>query len=810
MQASIKWLKEYVNFDVDPDILAEQLTMAGIPVEHVEHLGKNLERVVTGRVKEITPHTQADKLNVCKVDIGNQVLTIITGAKNVVAGAVVPVALVGAVLPNGMIIEIADLRGMASYGMLCSAKELALDDKTLLPEEKEGIFLLPTDTAIGEDIHTVLGLDDVILEFELTPNRADCFSMIGLAREIAVLTGGTLNKPMLNVHEKSDIKASSMVAINIEDPVLCPRYAARLLTNVKVGPSPEWLKKRLRSAGIRSINNVVDVTNFVMLEQGQPMHAYDYSMLSKHEIHVRLAQRDEKITTLDDVKRELTEDMIVISDAGGPVGVAGVMGGLCSEVTENSRMVLLEAAAFNSARIRRTARKLGLRSEASGRFERGVDVSRVTSALDRAAQLLEEMEACQVCKGIVDQYPGVVLPQQFTFTVKQVNDYLGTNFTAHDMAEILKKLDFDVEGPSAVEMFQVTVPSWRGDVTGMADIAEEVARLKGYDQIPATTPFGLMVQGGHSYANRICDQIKQSLCADGFCEIIDYSFIHPSAFDKLLVPKADPLRNTVALLNPIVEEFSDLRTTLLSGVLETVGRNLSRKNNDVKVFELGAVYHPNPNSEALPEEPLHVCGALVGKRAEIGWNQSKADVDFYDAKGAVEQVFALLGIADCEFVAGEAVAMHPGKCALIKSGGLTVGVVGEVHPEVLTAFSLSRKVYVFDLAVNPLISAAQLISSYSPLPKFPAIARDLALVVPENTPAQSVTAFITREGGPLLENVWLFDVYTGEQVEDGYKSLAFSLVYRNSERTLTDSEIEPFYKNLIDAAYAALGAKARI
>jgi phenylalanyl-tRNA synthetase beta chain len=810
MQASINWLKEYVEFDVDPDILAEQLTMAGIPVEHVEHLGGNLEQVVTGKVTEITPHAQADKLNVCKVDVGSQVLTIITGAKNVFAGAVVPVALVGAVLPNGVKIAEADLRGMTSYGMLCSAKELALDEKTLLPEEKNGIYLLPPDTAVGQDIHKVLGLDDVILEFELTPNRADCFSMIGLAREIAVLTGGTLSKPLLNVHEKSQVKAGSLIKINIENAALCPRYAARLLTDVTVGPSPEWLKRRLRSAGIRSINNVVDVTNFVMIEQGQPMHAYDYSMLSRHEITVRLARTGEKVTTLDDVKRELTEDMIVIADASGPVGVAGVMGGLCSEVTRNSKIVLLEAAAFNSARIRRTARKLGLRSEASGRFERGVDVSRVTAALDRAAQLLEEMAACQVCQDIVDQYPGVVLPQQFTFTAKQVNDYLGTNFPAHHMVDILEKLDFDVEGSSAIDMFKVTVPSWRSDVTGMADIAEEVARLKGYDQIPATTPFGLMVQGHHSYANRICDQIKNSLVADGFCEVIAYSFIHPSAFDKLLVPQTDLLRHTVSLINPIVEEFSDLRTTLLSGVLETVSRNLSRKNNDVKIFELGAVYHPNQNNEVLPDEPLHLCGALTGKRAAIAWNQSKGDVDFYDAKGAVEQIFSSLGIKDFEFVAGEASAMHPGKCAIVRSGGQTVGVVGEIHPEVLNAFNLSHKVYVFDLAVQPLIAAAQLISSYCPLPKFPAIARDLALVVPEDISAQSVTDFIVREGGALLANVWLFDVYTGEQVEPGYKSLAFSLVYRSQERTLTDNEIEPAYKSLVDVANVMLGAKARI
>jgi phenylalanyl-tRNA synthetase beta chain len=809
MQASIEWLKEYVDFQADPDILGESLTMAGIPVEHVTHLGQNLEHVVTGKVKEIYPHSHADKLSVCKIDVGNEVLTIITGAKNVTAGAVVPVALVGAILPNGMKIEEADLRGMASYGMLCSAKELALDDKTLLPEEKNGIYLLPSDTPIGEDIHHVLGLDDVILEFELTPNRADCFSMIGVAREVAVLTDGILKKPMLNVHETSEIKASSMITVNITDTEICPRYAVRVLTDVKVGPSPAWLKRRLRSAGIRSINNVVDVTNFVMLEQGQPMHAYDHAMLSRNELNVRLAQAGEKVTTLDDVKRELTDEMIVIADASGVVGVAGVMGGLCSEVTKNSKTVVLEAAAFNSARIRRTARKLGLRSEASGRFERAVDVSRVTGALDRAAQLLEEMGACKVCTGIVDAYPNVVLPRQFSFTAQQVNNYLGTNFSACDMAVILKKLDFDIEESTGTELFKVTVPSWRGDVTGMADIAEEVARLKGYDQIPATTPSGVIVSGGQSIENKICDQLKSTLCSAGFCEVITYSFIHPSVFDKLLVPKEDVLRQTVPLLNPIVEEFSDLRTTLLPGILETVNRNLSRKNNDLKIFELSTVFSPNEGVDVLPDESLHLCGALVGKRAEASWNQGKEEIDFYDAKGVVEQVFADLGISDVTFVQDAATSMHPGKCAVIQCDGQMIGVVGEVHPQVLSAFDITHKVYVFDLAVNALISAAQRVRRYQPLPKFPAIVRDLALVLPQETPAQTVTEFIAKTGGPLLTDIRLFDVYTGEQVEAGYKSLAFSLVYRSAERTLTDSEVEPLYKALVDAVNATMSAKIR-
>ncbi|MDU2066118.1 MAG: phenylalanine--tRNA ligase subunit beta [Sporomusaceae bacterium] len=818
MQASIKWLKEYVDFTVDPDVLGEQLTMAGIPVEAVQHLGENLTNVVTGKVLDIYPHPDADKLSICKIDVKTEILTIITGAKNVTKGAVVPVAKIGAKLPTGMKIKESKLRGLPSYGMLCSAKEMALDEKTLLPEEKDGIFLLSADTPIGEDIHTVLGLDDVILEFELTPNRADCFSMIGLAREIAVLTGGTLKKPLLNVKETGEGKASDKISISIADPSLCARFAARVLEDVKVGPSPEWLKMRLRSAGIRSINNIVDVTNFVMLEFGQPMHAYDHAMLSKQQITVRLANQGETITTLDDTKRELTDEMIVIADALQPVGVAGVMGGLLSEVTNQSRTIVLEAAAFHSARIRKTARKLGLRSEASGRFERGVNVSAVTAALDRAAQLLVDMGAAKVCTGIVDIYPNVTMPSKFSFTGKQINDYLGTDFLVGDMVDLLQKLDFAVVGPDSDGDITVTVPSWRSDVTGMADIAEEVARLKGYDQVPATTPQGTVVQGGQSYEALIADKVKNSLTANGFSEIITYSFIHPGAFDKIGLDVADPLRNTVPLLNPIVEEFSDLRTTLLPNLLETVARNVSRKNLDVKIFELGAIYLPQAEQDVLPEEPQRLAGALTGKRQLTAWNQGKEEVDFYDAKGVVETIFASLGIQDFSFEAAQTASFHPGKCAAVLYAGEIIGYVGEIHPTVQQAYGLNRKVYVFDLNFTALsqedVMKALLgmgeVKKYSPLPKFPAISRDLALVLPESTEAKSVLDVIGKTKSPLLEEVSLFDVYTGEQVEKGAKSLAFSLVYRSNERTLTDAEVEPEYNKLVAALKETLQAKTRI
>lgn len=809
MQASIQWLKEYVEITDRPEDLAEKYTMAGIPVENVVYYGQNIEKIVTGKVREITHHTNANKLHVCKLDVGKEVLVIVTGAQNVKQNDIVPVALPGAHLPSGMVIEPTDFRGVMSYGMLCSAKELGLNEKVLLPEEKEGIFILPPDTPIGQDICQVLGLDDVVLEFELTPNRADCFSMIGLAREAALLTGKTANKPILNVHELGQDKASSFLKIAIDDAALCDRFAARILTDVKVGPSPAWLKRRLNGAGIRSINNVVDVTNYVMLELGQPMHAYDYNMLSGQQIVVRRAEAGEKLTTLDSVKRELTPDMLVIADAAQPVGLAGVMGGLASEVTASTKTIVLEAASFNSASIRKTSRKLGLRSEASGRFERGVDRVAITKALDRAAQLLSDMGAATVCPGIVDQYPKVLLPQQISFTADEINAYLGTQIDREKMLYILQKLEFKLDQDSAGND-RVTVPTWRNDVTGMPDLAEEVARVVGYDQIVSTTPFGMMERGGQSGAATLHDSLKELLVKNGFCETVTYSFFHPSAFDRLQLPESSELRRVVPLMNPIVEEFSVLRSTLLANVLETVARNLSRKNADLRIFELGSVFIPNEDKSQLPEEPMRLVGAMTGLRNEAIWNQGREAVDFYDAKGIVENLLIFLGIQAVQFVSVDDPTFHPGKTArVLASDGTVLGLVGEIHPKVQEAFELSQKVYVFDLAVSELAKAANLKQAYTSLPKFPAILRDLAVVLPVQVPAEKITQAIYSQGGTLLKKVNLFDVYTGEQVAEGFRSLAFSLVYQSPDRTLTDGEVDGVHRQIVQYLEKAMSAKLR-
>lgn len=810
MRTSIKWLKDYVDFNQSPEELANLLTMAGVPVESIEYPGRGLENIVTGRIAELTAHPNADKLLVCKVDIGRgEPLTVVTGATNLTVGAIVPVALVGAKLAGGLSIDAANFRGVASQGMLCSADELCMDAKIVPPEMRDGIYILPADTPVGADALTAMGLDDVILELELTPNRADCFSVIGLAREVAALTGGTLKKPMLALKEEGREKATGLATIAIDDPSLCPRFCGRIFQNVKIGPSPAWLQRRVQAAGMRPISNVVDVTNFVMMEMGQPMHAYDYNLLAKHSLTARRANPGERITTLDGSKRELSPDMLVIADAVQAVGVAGVMGGLATEVTSGTRTVLLEAASFNGASIRRTSKALGLRSEASGRYERGINTADIIRPLDRAAQLLEEMGACTVCPGVIDVYPDVQLPRQVSFTAAQINSRLGVEVPQATMVNILKRLEFEVDVKA--DKITVTVPTWRGDVSRPADISEEIARVWGYDNIPTTIPHGVTKPGTQSYAQAIIDRVKDGLTALGFSEAINFSFSHPAVFDKLDLPADSELRRAIPILNPITDEFPILKTTLMGGVLQTVAGNLARKNDDLKIYEVGAVYRPEclPLT-SLPAEPVMLCGAMSGKRFELAWNQGRETVDFYDAKGTVEALLAKLGISGYSVELGEAIAMHPGKTAIFVKDGDLLGSVGEAHPKVLDAFGLSRRVCLFELDVAMLVKHAALVGDYRPLPRFPAIARDLAVVLPASVPASQVAAAITASGGELLADVRLFDMYTGEQVPAGAKSLAFALVFRAADRTLTDEEVEGHYRKIVDHLVKAVSAKLRV
>lgn len=796
MLASIKWLKDYVDFRESPAELADLLTMAGVPVATIEELGKEITNVVTGRITSVTMHPNADKLTVCKVDIGKEIVTIVTGANNIRENDVVPVALSGATLPNGVKIHSSDLRGVMSNGMMCSAVELGLDSKLISQDAKGGIYILPQDTPIGSDIKEVLGLNDIVLEFELTANRADCFSMLGLAREISVLTGGSFKKPMVNVHETDKTNASSLATVSIEETDLCSRFACRILKDVKVGPSPVWMQQRLRAAGMRPINNVVDVTNFVMLEMGQPMHAYDYNLLSKHTIIVRRARPGERLTTLDGQKRELSPDMLVIADAVQAVGIAGVMGGLATEVTNRTQTVLLEAAAFNGSSVRRTSRALGLRSEASGRFERGVDIVNIIRALDRAAKLLEDMGACKVCQGVIDNYPNVILPTQIEFTPEQINNYLGSSVTRQDMIDMLNRLEFKTETEN--NKIITTVPTWRADVNKPADIAEEIARIYGFNNIPSTIPTGIMKRSSQDYTQSIVDVVKDIMTGAGFNEIISYSFSHPQVFDKLNVPEQSSLRKAIPILNPITDEFPILRTTLVGNILQTVAYNLARKNDDMKIYEVGAVYLPGQLPlTALPSEPLKLCGALVGSRTKLAWNVLRQSLDFYDAKGSVEVILNGLGISQYQVEPDVNCYLHPGKTAKFTVNGELIAIVGEVHPKVLEAFGINRTVYIFEADMDIIAKQAKLVSVYNQLPKFPGINRDLAVILPMEVPAANVEAAIRKSAGSLLKSLTLFDVYTGEQVPPGAKSLAYALFFQAQDRTLTDAEIDDHYKNII-------------
>jgi len=807
MLVSLKWLRDYIEIDLSVEELAETLTMAGIPVATVTRLAAGIEKVVTGRLIEVCKHPDADKLSICLVHIGEETIQIVTGAGNINRGDVVPVALVGAKLPGGIEIKESKLRGVESYGMLCSASELRMDTKTLTPEQREGIFILPSDTPVGLAATEVLGLDDVVLEFELTANRADCFSVIGIAREVAALTGKPLRMPLLSLQEKGD-KIHQLTSVQIEAPELCTRFAARVIQNVKVGPSPEWLQQRLRAAGMRPISNIVDITNYVMLEMGQPLHAYDYNLVGKHSLIARKARKGEKMTTLDGIKRELSEEMLVISDAVQAVGIAGVMGGLATEVTANTKTIILEAAVFNGISIRRTAKALGLRTEASHRFEKGVDINGVIRAIDRAAKLIEELGVGEVCRGVIDQYVKFTLPIQITLDPNRVNRFLGTDISRREMIDILTKLEFGTEGK---DILKVTVPTWRQDVTGEADLFEEIGRLYGYNNIPNTLPVGRTMQGGEGYEEGIQSCIRNSLVTSGLHEVITFSFSNPKAFDALRIGAQDPLRQAIPLLNPITEDFPILRTTLMANVLDVIAYNVNRKVDDVQIFEMGTVFWPKelPLKE-LPTEKQVIVGAITGKRCLAGWNQAREMVDFFDLKGMVEALMYDLGINNFRFAPAEHSTLHPGKTAAILVEDHQIGIIGEVHPLVQDAFGLLKPVYLFEIVVDELAKKAHTVPLYQSLPKYPSIIRDLALVVDAGTPAATIIDTVKRCGGSLLQDVTLFDVYTGEQVAKGKKSMALALVYQAADRTLTDKEIEEAQKSMLENLASLLQAQIRM
>ena len=805
MKASLQWMNEYVPLDLNRPAqeLADELTQAGIPVEEVLSMDPGLKKIYTGKIVEITKHPDADKLQVCQVQClsedGEEITKqIVTAATNVAVGQIVPVAYHKSRLADGTEIKKGKLRGVVSEGMFCSVAEFGISSDLVRPEEAQGIYIFPEGTPIGLDIKEALMLDDTVYEFELTANRADCFSMVGLSREFGIMTNQKALFPVIMVNENGEsIEGKASVAIEAHD--LCTRFTSRLVTNVTIEPSPLWMQNRLRNSGIRPINNVVDVTNYVMLELGQPMHAYDYDCVADHTLIARRAKAGETLTTLDGNERELNESMLVIADTKGPIGVAGVMGGLTSEVTDKTTNVLFEAAVFNGPSIRRTSKALGMRSEASGRFERGVNHKYTAYAIDRAAQLLQQIcPSCKVSVGVIDVYPEPVEQRTVTFTAEQINDYLGTSIEKDRMIDILTKLEFGIT--ESGDTIEALVPTWRDDVTVMPDIAEEVARIVSYDNISPTIPVAILSSGGMTPKKALTKDVTHYLAHAGLSQIITFSFMHKDGLTNMMLPEGDSRYTAIPILNPISEEFPYMRTTLVPAVIEAAKRNIAQQNKDLWLFETANVYEPKalPLTEVPHERPM-ACGIMMGKVTEAAWNQAHRDTDFYDVKGVVDGLLAKLGLTQFDIQSSSESYYHPGVSAHYTVNGVTIANYGELHPQVVKNFDLSGKVYMFEIDLEAVLSITVPPFRYQSFSKFPGTSRDLAIVAPVSVTSGEIVALIKEHGGEYLESVSIFDVYEGEHIEAGYRSLAYNLQFRSMEGTLNDEDIDDAIQAIIDA-----------
>lgn len=805
MRVSLKWLREYVDIPVAPEELAEGLTLAGLAVEGIHRPGTDIHDVYTGRIVKIEHHPNADKLVICKIALDRgEPLQIVTGAPNVREGQIVAVAIEGASLAGGMIIKRARFRGVESRGMLCSGQELGLDPKTLPADQAYGIIILPPDTPAGLDVKPLLGLNDVILELELTPNRGDCLSMIGVAREAAALLHQPLNFSQPQVTEFPE-PIGKRARVDILNPELCRRYVARLFTNVKTGPSPLWMQERLRAAGVRPISNVVDVTNYVMVELGQPLHAFDYDVLQEGRIIVRQAREGENLISLDGTRRQLNREMLIIADASRPVAIAGIMGGLETEVTDKTTNVLLESAWFDPISIRRTSKVLGLRSESSTRFEKGIDLEGCLRAADRAAQLLQQIQGANVLKGAIDNYSVHETPRKISLRPARINYVLGVEIPKEETVDILSRLQFHVQDTG--EELLVNVPSWRVDVHLEIDLIEEVARLYGYNRIPGVLPTGLTTLGTRTPEQLLEEQIKDILVGCGLTEAVTYSFTDPKMPDLFNLPPDSPLRRTVRLQNPLSEEHSVMRTWLLPDLALVLRSNYNRQVRSGAVFEIGRVFFPRPG---LPEERPLLAAAAMGEVAG-GWNRRAMTMDYYFLKGVLETLFHNIGIPDpCFEPEQDNPAFHSGRTARVIAGQEELGVLGELHPEVLENLDLPVRVAAFELDLRKMASLAQGIQKHQALPRFPGVERDIALLVPKGIPAGKVLNMIRQAGGKMLRWAHLFDVYEGEQVRAGYRSLAFALKFQADDRTLTDEEVAKRLEEMSSVLIEKLGVELRV
>lgn len=804
MNTSLSWIKMYVpDLDVTAQEYTDAMTLSGTKVENYERLDEHLDKIVIGQIEKIEKHPDADKLIVCQVNVGTETVQIVTGAPNVKEGDKVPVVLDGGMVAGdhdgnksegGTRIKAGKLRGVESYGMMCSIEELG-SSREFYPEAPEyGIYIFPEDAVVGESAIRALGLDDTIIEYEITSNRVDCYSVIGIAREAAATFHKKFCPPQVKETGNNE-NAADYIKVQVEDTELCPRYCARVVKNVKIGPSPKWMQRALAANGIRPINNLVDITNYVMEEYGQPMHAYDLDTIAGRQIIVRRAEKDEKFVTLDGQERTMDENVLMICDAEKAVGIAGIMGGENSMITDNVKTVLFEAACFNGTNIRLSAKRIGLRTDASGKFEKGLDPNNAQAAIDRACQLMEELGAGEVVGGMVDVYPVKREPVRVKFEPERINAILGTSLTKEEMLNYLEPVELAYDEAAN----EIIAPTFRQDIHCTADIAEEVVRFFGYDNVPTTLPSGEATTGKLPFKMRVEAVARDVAEYCGFSQGMCYSFESPKVFDKLLLPKDDPQRNAITIRNPLGEDFSIMRTIPLNGMLTSLATNYKRRNKNVRLYELGNIYLPKelPLKE-LPEERMMFTLGMYG------------DGDFYHMKGVVEELLDKLGMRkrpEYNPKAGKPF-LHPGRQAEVFYEGMELGYLGEVHPQVADNYGIGGRVYVAVIDILNLMECATFDRKYTGLAKYPAVARDLSMVVPKNVLAGDIEHVLVQRGGKILENYQLFDIYEGAQIKEGYKSMAYTVVFRSKDRTLKEEDINGAMKKILNGLQG-LGVELR-
>lgn len=795
MNTTLSWIKAYVpELSCTDQEYCDAMTMSGTKVESYERLDRNLEKIVVGQIEKIEKHPDADKLIVCQVNIGAETIQIVTGAPNVKEGDKVPVVLDGGKVAGGhdggplpeegISIKAGKLRGVPSNGMMCSIEELG-SSRDMYPEAPEnGIYIFSDDVEVGSDAIDALGLRNTVFEYEITNNRIDCFSILGIAREAAVTFHKPFVPPVVNVHENGE-NVNDYIKVEVKDPDLCPRYCARVCTNIKIAPSPKWMQRRLAASGIRPINNLVDITNYVMEEYGQPMHAYDLSTIAGGQIIVRRAKDGDEFQTLDGQVRKLDSEVLMICDAEKEVGIAGIMGGENSKITDDVKTVLFEAACFNGTNIRKSAKRIGLRTDASGKFEKGLDPNNSVEAINRACQLIQELGCGDVVGGIVDVCAPLKERVRIAFEPERINALLGTQIPEAEMLDYFKQLEFDYDADKK----ELIIPTFRQDIEGFADVAEEVARFHGYDKIPTTLPSGEATTGKLSFKLRIEEKARDIAEYCGFSQGMCYSFESPKVFDKLLLDQDDVLRKAVTIANPLGEDFSVMRTISLNGILTSLATNYNRRNKDVKLYELGNVYLPESVPvTTLPEERMQFTLGFYG------------DGDFYTMKGVIEEFLESIGMKDKKEYDPKAGKnfLHPGRQANIIYGGKVLGYLGEVHPEVLDNYGIGTKAYVAVLDMPEIIPFATFDRKYEGIAKYPAVTRDISMVVPREILVGQIEAVIAQRGGKILESYALFDIYEGSQIKAGFKSVAYTLTFRAKDRTLEDADVSAAMKKILN------------